>query len=124
MAPVPLSRRRLLQVTGGAVAASTVEMDLWGAGTADAAVPPVRSDAGVSAFAFDLGQVTLTAGRWQDNQNRTMAYLTFVDVDRLLYVFRANHGLSTNGATADGGWDAPTFPFRGHVQGHFLSAWA
>ena len=124
MAPSPLSRRRLLQFTGGAVVASTVEMDLWGGGTAEAAVPPVRSDVGVSAYAFDLGQVQLTAGRWQDNQNRTMAYLKFVDVDRLLYVFRANHGLSTNGATADGGWDAPTFPFRGHVQGHFLSAWA
>ncbi|KAF5963195.1 hypothetical protein FBULB1_13568 [Fusarium bulbicola] len=23
----------------------------------------------------------------------------------------------------NGGWDAPDFPFRSHVQGHFLSAW-
>ncbi|OLE21318.1 MAG: hypothetical protein AUG49_22380, partial [Catenulispora sp. 13_1_20CM_3_70_7] len=61
---------------------------------------------------------------WLDNQNRTLTYLRFVDADRLLYNFRANHRLSTNGAAPGGGWDAPSFPFRGHVQGHFLSAWA
>ena len=26
-----------------------------------------------------------------DNQNRTLSYLRFIDVDRLLYSFRANH---------------------------------
>ena len=78
----------------------------------------------MSAYAFDLGQVRLTAGRWLDNQNRTLSYLRFVDVDRLLYNFRANHRLSTNGAAPNGGWDAPTFPFRTHMQGHFLTAWA
>src|SRR4029453_17085260 len=71
-----------------------------------------------------LGQVRLTAGRFLDNQTRTLNYLRFVDVDRLLFVFRANHRLSTNGAAANGGWDAPTFPFRSHMQGHFLTAWA
>jgi DUF1680 family protein len=71
-----------------------------------------------------LGRVRLTASRWLDNQNRTLTYLRFVDVDRLLYNFRANHRLSTNGASANGGWDAPSFPFRTHVQGHFLTAWA
>lgn len=78
----------------------------------------------MSAHPFELGQVRLTASRWLDNQNRTRNYLRFVDVDRLLYNFRANHRLSTNGAAANGGWDAPTFPFRTHVQGHFLTAWA
>ncbi|EEP70331.1 secreted protein [Micromonospora sp. ATCC 39149] len=87
-------------------------------------VPPVRPDTGVSAYPFELGQVRLTAGRWLDNQNRTLSYLRFVDVDRLLYNFRANHRLSTNGAASNGGWDAPSFPFRTHVQGHFLTAWA
>ena len=42
----------------------------------------------------------------------------------MLYNFRANHRLSTNGAATNGGWDAPNFPFRTHMQGHFLSAWA
>ncbi len=95
-----------------------------GASPAAAALPWARADIGVAAYEFDLGQVRLTSGRWLDNQNRTLAYLRFVDVDRLLYVFRANHGRSTNGAASNGGWDAPNFPFRSHMQGHFLTAWA
>jgi len=37
---------------------------------------------------FNLNQVRLTNSRWTDNQNRTVAYLKFIDVDRLLYNFR------------------------------------
>ncbi|XVQ89651.1 beta-L-arabinofuranosidase domain-containing protein [Microbispora siamensis] len=123
MSPSSFSRRRLLQAAGVAVAASAVNQ-VVGARGAAAAVAPVRADIGVSAYSFELGQVRLTGGRWLDNQNRTLSYLRFVDVERLLYNFRANHRLSTNGAAANGGWDAPNFPFRTHVQGHFLSAWA
>ncbi|WP_030735151.1 beta-L-arabinofuranosidase domain-containing protein [Streptomyces sp. NRRL S-31] len=118
-----VSRRRLLQVAGATAAASATG-SLIGASPARAAVPPARADIGVSAHPFALGQVRLTASRWLDNQDRTRNYLRFVDVDRLLYNFRANHRLATNGATTNGGWDAPTFPFRTHVQGHFLTAWA
>ncbi|MFE9922788.1 beta-L-arabinofuranosidase domain-containing protein [Streptomyces sp. NPDC005774] len=119
-----LSRRRLLQAAGATAAASATG-PLLGATPAHAAVvPPVRTDIGALAHPFALGQVRLTASRWLDNQNRTAAYLRFVDVDRLLYNFRANHRLSTAGAAATGGWDAPNFPFRSHVQGHFLTAWA
>ncbi|KAI1016421.1 hypothetical protein LB503_010402 [Fusarium chuoi] len=75
------------------------------------------------AEGFDLTQVSLTDSRWMDNQNRTLNYLLSVDPDRLLYVFRKNHGVDTKGAQTNGGWDAPDFPFRSHVQGHFLSAW-
>ncbi len=121
--PTPLSRRRVLQIAGaGAVASAT---GIAGAGAAfGAELPPARADIGVSAYPFPLGQVRLTAGRFQDNQTRTLNYLRFVDVDRLLYNFRANHRLSTAGAAATGGWDAPNFPFRTHMQGHFLTAWA
>jgi uncharacterized protein len=113
------SRRRALQAAGIAVALPTVL-----SGTAEASIAPARQDIGVSAYPFDLGEVRLTAGRFMDNQSRTLAYLRYVDVDRLLYNFRANHRLSTNGAAALGGWEAPDFPFRTHSQGHFLSAWA
>ncbi|CAJ2513997.1 Uu.00g021160.m01.CDS01 [Anthostomella pinea] len=88
------------------------------------AVLPARNETGVSAYLFDLSQVQLTDSRWLDNQDRTLAYLKAVDVERLLYNFRSNHNLSTNGASANGGWDDPTFPFRSHVQGHILTAWA
>lgn len=121
MPALPVSRRTLLGATA-ASAAGTVLVD--GAPAAAAELPPVRPDLGVSAYPFPFGQVRLTSGRLLDNQTRTLNYLRFVDTDRLLYVFRANHGRSTGGAAANGGWDAPDFPFRSHVQGHFLTAWA
>jgi len=73
---------------------------------------------------FHMSAVRLTDSRWMGNQNRTITYLKWIDVDRLLYNFRANHRVSTKGATANGGWDAPDFPFRTHSQGHYLTAWA
>ncbi len=126
MPSFPLNRRHLLQTAGiGALVSATgVPGDFWTASADAAVLPPARADIGVSAYPFALGQVRLTAGRFQDNENRTLNYLRFVDVNRLLYVFRANHRLSTNGAAANGGWDAPNFPFRSHMQGHFLTAWA
>jgi uncharacterized protein len=121
-----LSRRRLIQAAGLAAVAGAVPAvgSAVGSGVAAADIPPVRPDIGVSAYPFELGQVRLTASRWLDNQNRTLSYLRFVDVDRLLYSFRANHRLSTGGATPCGGWEAPDFEFRSHSQGHFLTAWA
>ncbi|MFB6849123.1 beta-L-arabinofuranosidase domain-containing protein [Streptomyces sp. NPDC056373] len=118
-----VSRRRLLQ-GAAATAATSAAGSLSPASPAQAAAPSTRAGIGVLAHPFALDQVRLTASRWLDNQNRTRNYLRFVDVDRLLYNFRANHRLSTNGAAANGGWDAPAFPFRTHVQGHFLTAWA
>ncbi|MFC6017922.1 beta-L-arabinofuranosidase domain-containing protein [Plantactinospora solaniradicis] len=124
MPPLPLSRRHLLQAAAGSALVSASGVAFLAGRASAAVVPPARADIGVSAYPFDLGQVRLTSGRFLDNQNRTLNYLRFVDVDRLLYNFRANHRLSTNGAATNGGWDAPTFPFRTHMQGHFLTAWA
>ncbi|KAK4158911.1 secreted protein [Cladorrhinum sp. PSN259] len=87
------------------------------------ATPAVPTQNGALVYPFDLSQVQLTSSRWMDNQNRTINYLKFVDVNRMLYVFRQNHKLATQGAAKNGGWDAPDFPFRGHFQGHLLSAW-
>lgn len=84
----------------------------------------VRTAHAQSLQSFSLGDVELLESRWLDNQERTLRYLRFVDVDRLLYVHRANHQLDTGGVEATGGWEAPDFPFRSHSQGHFLSAWS
>ncbi|MET3987537.1 beta-L-arabinofuranosidase domain-containing protein [Streptomyces sp. PvR034] len=119
----PFSRRAVIKATGVAAVAAAVGPAL-DTGSAAADTHPVGSDVGTSTQPFELGQVQLTGSRWLDTQNRTLAYLRFVDVDRLLYNFRANHRLSTNAAAPTGGWDDPAFPFRTHVQGHFLTAWA
>jgi len=117
-----VSRRRLIQAAGAA-AVATAAPGIGGA-PAQAALAPVRPDIGAAAYEFPLGQVALNSGRWLENQNRTLTYLRFVDVNRLLYNFRATHKLSTAGAAPNGGWDAPDFPFRSHMQGHVLTAWA
>lgn len=118
-----VSRRRLLQAAGATAVASTAE-SVIGPLSARAASGSTKAAIKLPAEPFAFGQVQLTASRWLDNQNRTQNYLRFINVDRLLYNFRSNHRLSTNGAASNGGWDAPTFPFRSHVQGHFLTAWA
>ncbi|KAF4409652.1 MULTISPECIES: beta-L-arabinofuranosidase domain-containing protein [Streptomyces] len=120
----PVSRRRLLRAAGATAVASAVVGPALGSTPARAAAPAGRAAVEPAAHPFELGQVRLTASRWLDNENRTRNYLRFVDADRLLYNFRANHRLSTHGAASNGGWDDPAFPFRTHMQGHFLTAWA
>lgn len=83
----------------------------------------VAAAAGSALQSFSLGQLRLLDSRFQENQARTLAYLKFVDLDRLLHVYRLTHKIETH-ATANGGWDAPNFPFRSHFQGHVLSAFA
>jgi uncharacterized protein len=53
---------------------------------------------------------------------RKCSYLLFLDNDRLLYSFRSNYKLSTQGAGQYGGWE--TFAIRGHTLEHVLSALA
>ena len=67
-----VSRRRLLQAAGATAAASATGVFVGSSPALAAAVAPARADIGVSAYAFDLGQVRLTASRWLDNQNRTL----------------------------------------------------
>ena len=84
----------------------------------------LTAEIGASAYPFQMSQVALDRGRLMENQERTLRYLKWVDVERLLYNFRATHKLPTKGAMPNGGWDSPTFRFRSHVQGHFLSAFS
>jgi DUF1680 family protein len=73
-------------------------------------------------FPFALNQVTLLAGPFKSAMDRKCSYLLFLDNNRLLYSFRANYTLSTQGATQYGGWES--MDIRGHTTGHMLSALA
>ena len=79
-----------------------------------------------SVFPFPMNQVTLQSGTtpFTGNRDREYSYLLFLDDNRMLYNFRVAAGLSTQGAAALGGWDAPDVLLRGHSTGHYLSALA
>ncbi|HZJ66073.1 MAG TPA: beta-L-arabinofuranosidase domain-containing protein [Kofleriaceae bacterium] len=67
--------------------------------------------------------MTLLDGPFKANMGRTMAYLAFVDTERMLHTFRLNVGLASS-AAALGGWETPTTELRGHSMGHLLSGLA
>ncbi|PPK92501.1 hypothetical protein CLV92_114102 [Kineococcus xinjiangensis] len=120
--PAGASRRSVL-LAGGATGVA-LGAQAFAAPSARAAVAPVpnaRPDFGVRARPFAAGVVRLTAGRFLDAQNRRLAYMRFLDMNRLLYSFRATAKLSTQGAAPCGGWESPTWIWRGHTTGHYLS---
>ena len=73
--------------------------------------------------AVPQADVRILSGRFQGNQQRNLAYLLFLDPDRMLRSFRINYGLPTVAAPVFG-WEAPNSRIRGHVTGHLLSALA
>jgi DUF1680 family protein len=75
------------------------------------------------AAAVPRAAVRLLPGPFRDNEQRNLAYLLFLDPDRMLRSFRLNYGLTTH-AEPLGGWESPTSRIRGHVTGHLLSALA
>lgn len=72
---------------------------------------------------FDLSQVRLLDGPFQQAQRRDLKYLLSLDPDRLLHNFRVTAGLPSS-AKPLGGWEAPKCEVRGHSLGHYLSACA
>jgi DUF1680 family protein len=87
---------------------------------------PAQEAPGVMKFEpFPLTRVRLLEGRWNDEMQRDRQYLHALDVDRLLYPFRAQAGIEAPGdAGPYGGWEAMSCEVRGHFPGHFLSACA
>lgn len=74
---------------------------------------------------FPLNTVRLVGDSpFKRAQDRRLAFLLTVDDDQMLYNFRQAAGLSTQGASAMAGWDAPDSNLRGHTTGHYLSALA
>lgn len=51
-----------------------VGVGLLGSGAVAQSVAPLGVETNVKAYAFDLSQLSLLPGRFNDNQNRTVAY--------------------------------------------------
>ncbi|WP_435858481.1 beta-L-arabinofuranosidase domain-containing protein [Streptomyces milbemycinicus] len=118
-----MSRRQAVAAGGAAVAA-------WAAGLpapafADAPDPAAADvEAAPARLApFPLSAVRLLESPFLANMRRTLAYLRFVDPERLLHTFRLNVQLPS-AAEPCGGWEAPNVLLRGHSTGHLLSALA
>ena len=135
MTGVPLRRREALTVLGaaailaggaaylGVADAKSVSLrpSALNAYTPDATYAP-DGTAGRTA-AVPRADVRLLGGPFLGNQQRNLAYLLFLDPDRMLRSFRVNYGLPA-GAMPIGGWESPSSLIRGHVTGHLLSALA
>ena len=125
-----ISRREFLKTAFVAAAATAVAIPTIQAlaqGQSSGFVRAPFAAAPQSVFPFGMNQVTLNSGTtapFIGNRDRENSYLLFLDNDRMLYNFKVTAGLSTNGAAALGGWDAPTVLLRGHSTGHYLKALA
>lgn len=82
----------------------------------------------VSVQSFDLKEVRLLPSRFRDNMLRDSAWMTSIDVNRLLHSFRTNAGVfaGREGGYMTvkklGGWESLDCELRGHTTGHLLSA--
>ncbi len=93
-------------------------------GVAGALLP--RSAAGATADRgvaqpFELTQVRLLDGPFLQARQGDERYLSSLDLDRQLHVFRLTAGLPTKAAPL-GGWESPNHMARGEFFGHSLSA--
>jgi uncharacterized protein len=130
-----LRRREALTVLGAAAILAGGSAYLGETGTRAASSQPSALDAYTpgAAYAPDgtagktaavpRADVRVLGGPFQGNQQRNLAYLLFLDPDRMLRSFRVNYGLPVR-AMPIGGWESPTSRIRGHVTGHLLSALA
>jgi DUF1680 family protein len=86
---------------------------------ADDAKVKVETKTPIKAYAFDLADVRLLDGPFQQAMERDAAYLLRLKPDRLLHRFRKNAGLEPKGEIYRG-WE--TMGISGHSLGHYLTA--
>jgi uncharacterized protein len=121
--------RRATAVTAGAVVYSP-HGGTANAATTDPASPALVADAiptptNWTVLPFANNQVALGPGLFADKRARILNFLRNYSLDILLYNFRVNAGLPTQGATrGPGAWEDPAGNLRGHYTGHALSALA
>lgn len=84
----------------------------------------------VQVQSFDLKDVRLLPSRFRDNMLRDSAWMTSINVNRLLHSFRTNAGVPAGREGGYmtvkklGGWESLDCELRGHTTGHLLSAYA
>ena len=82
-----------------------------------------RDAARIKARPFELKQVRLRRGPFLDAAETNRKYMTSLDPNSLLHMFRITAGLPSS-AKPLGGWEQPENELRGHFTGHYLSACA
>jgi hypothetical protein len=85
------------------------------------AAAAVKPAVPVQAYPFSLKNVRLLDGLFKTAMERDLGYMSSLDNDRLLHMFRVTAGLPST-AEAYGGWEKADVEVRGHTIGHFLSA--
>jgi hypothetical protein len=85
------------------------------------AAASVKPAVPIEAYPFSLKNVRLLDGPFKTAMDRDLGYMSSLDNDRLLHMFRVTAGLPST-AEAYGGWEKANVELRGHTIGHFLSA--
>ena len=110
-------------IVGGAMIYSALPLAAAQTGAAAAKAPAtpwnVRPVISGKVQAFDLADVRLLSGPFQQARERDTAYLLSLESDRLLHNFRTEAGLDAK-APIYGGWE--NSGVAGHILGHYLSA--
>lgn len=110
------TRRRFL---AGAAASTTAPLWL----RARALSFQARDAGRIKARPFDLKRVRLGRGPFLDAAEVNRKYMTSLEPDSLLHMFRITAALPSS-AKPLGGWEQPENELRGHFTGHYLSACA
>ncbi len=79
----------------------------------------IQPKVAVQAYTYDLKDVQLLPGPFQQAMDKDAAYLLSINPDRLLSGFRSHSGLKPKGALYEG-WESSGL--AGHTLGHYLSA--
>lgn len=83
----------------------------------------------VAVESFNLQDVRLLPGRVRENLERDSAWMSSIDVGRMLHSFRTNAGVFAGreggyeSVKKYGGWESLDCDLRGHTTGHLLSAY-
>ncbi|WP_426512029.1 beta-L-arabinofuranosidase domain-containing protein [Dactylosporangium sp. McL0621] len=118
-----IKRRTLLQASALGAATAALAPELSGA--AAAAVPPQPGPGGTAPVRpFQLGEVKLGGGLFQEKRDRTKAFLRAYDERRFLVLFNNQAGRANPaGVAVPGGWEDGGL-LSGHWAGHYLTALA